>query len=159
MNRPGAKPAAQKDKSVKEPVKKTTEADTPQESNQDNAQNAAENINPEKLQIADEIADLLSKDDIIAAIKKFKPDSEEKTIVVEFVNSHIEFLNQIVGSDYKKGINRADVEIRDLISNVNMMLQSKDDYLFTSIVAHSPSHYRNIQKKYYANIKKEEGKK
>jgi hypothetical protein len=115
-----------------------------------------EKISTESLAVIEEIAELLSKEDIIAAIQKFKADSEEKKIAVEFANAHIQLLNQIVESDYKKGIVRTDVEIRDMISNVNSMLKKKDEYLFTTIVMHSPSHYRNIQKRFYAKIKKEE---
>ncbi len=113
-------------------------------------------INPEALAVTEEITELLGKEDIITAVQKFKADSEEKEIAVEFANSHIQFLNQIVESDYKKGIERTDVEIRDLLSNVNAMLNKRDKYLFTTMVTHSPSHYRSIQKRYYAEIKKEE---
>ncbi|MFH0976816.1 MAG: hypothetical protein V1874_13610 [Spirochaetota bacterium] len=153
MNRPGAKPPAQKEKPVKEPVKETAGTETG-----DNPQSSSDGISPEKLQITEEITELLSKEDIITAIKKFKADSEEKNIVAEFVNSHILFLNSVIESDYKKGINRSDAEIRDLVSNVNMMLRDKDEYLFTTIIAHCHLHYRNIQKKYYSKIKKEEEK-
>ena len=113
-------------------------------------------INPEALAVTEEITELLGNEDIITAVKKFKADSEEKEIAVEFANSHIQFLNQIVESDFKKGIERTDVEIRDLLSNVNAMLNKKDKYLFTTMVTHSPSHYKNIQKKYYSEIKKGE---
>jgi hypothetical protein len=113
-------------------------------------------INPEALAVTEEITELLGKEDIITAVQKFKADSEQKEIAVEFANSHIQFLNQIVESDYKKGIERTDVEIRDLLSNVNAMLNRRDKYLFTTMVTHSPSHYKNIQKKYYPEIKKKE---
>jgi hypothetical protein len=113
-------------------------------------------LNPERIIVIEEISDLFGNEDIITAVKNFKADSGEKEIAIEFANSHIQFLNGIIESDYKKGIARTDVEIRDIISNANVMLQKKDEYLFTTIITHSPAHYRNIQKKYYARIKKEE---
>lgn len=113
-------------------------------------------INPEALAVTEEITELLGKEDIITAVQKFKADSEGKEIALEFANSHIQFLNQIVESDYKKRLERTDVEIRDLLSNVNAMLNKRDKYLFTTMVTHSPSHYRSIQKKFHVKIKKEE---
>lgn len=111
-------------------------------------------ISPEALAVIEEITELFGKEDIVAAVRKFKADSEEKKIAVEFTNSHIQFINQVVESDYKKGIARTDVEIRDMLSHVNAMLRQKDEYLFTNMIMHCPSHYRNIQNKYYAKIKK-----
>ena len=102
---------------------------------------------PENLQIIEEITELLSNEDISTAVKNFKADSEGKEIALEFANSHILFLKEIVESDNKKAIERTDVEIRDLISHVNIMLKNKDEFLFTTMVIHSPSHYKNMQKK------------
>jgi hypothetical protein len=115
-----------------------------------------EKKSPEALAITEEIAELLGTEDIILALQKFKADSEEKKIAVEFANSHVNFLNQLIDSDYKKGISRTDVEIREMLSHVNSMLKKKDEYLFSTIITHSPLHYRNIQKKFYAKIKKED---
>jgi hypothetical protein len=112
--------------------------------------------NPEALAITEEISELLGTEDIILALQKFKADSEEKKIAVEFANSHINFLKQVIESDYKKEIVRSDVEIREMLSHVNSMLKKKNEYLFSTIITHSPIHYRNIQKKFYAKIKKEE---
>jgi hypothetical protein len=111
---------------------------------------------PEALAITEEISELLGTEDIILALQKFKADSEEKKIAVEFANSHINFLKQVIESDYKKKIVRSDVEIREMLSHVNSMLKKKNEYLFSTIITHSPIHYRNIQKKFYAKIKKEE---
>jgi hypothetical protein len=116
-------------------------------------------INPERLRIVEEITELFGNEDIILAVKKFKADSEEKQIAVEFAKSHVQFLTQQIESDYKKGIIRTDVEIRDVVSNVNAMLMKKDEYLFSTMITYSPAHYRNIQKKVYAQAKKKEEEK
>jgi len=107
----------------------------------------------------DEVIGLLGNDDIETALKKFKADSSEKEIARDFTNSHIQFLYQIVENDYKRGVARNDAEIRDLLSNVNMMLMKKDEYLFTTIIMHCPSHYRLTQKRFYEKMKKDEEKK
>jgi hypothetical protein len=156
MNQPEkSKQSNVSEKTVKESGQKKHAESQSDDNNSENSQDIKK-INAEALAVIEEIAELLSKEDIITAVQKFKADSEEKKIAVEFANSHIQLLNQIVESDYKKGIERTDVEIRDMISNLNAMLKKKDEYLFTTIVMHSPSHYRNIQKRFYAKIKKEE---
>jgi hypothetical protein len=124
--------------------------------NQNDPVNTSAELNPERLRVVEEISDLFGNEDIVMAVKKFKTDSEEKKIAVEFANSHIQFLNEIIESDHKKGIARKDVEIRDFISHANVLLQKKDEYLFTTIITHSPAHYRNIQKSYYSQLNKEE---
>lgn len=96
--------------------------------------------------ITEEITELLSNDNIVEAISKFETDSEEKEIAMEFVKSHILFLQEIVEKDYNKEKSRMDVEIRDLVSHVNMMLRKRDEYLFTAIIMNSPAHYKSIEK-------------
>jgi len=158
MNQPvnGRQPGSDK-KSVKETVHQKNEEIQNKEN--DSGKSAdAEKISPEVLAVTEEITDLLSKEDIVAEMQKFKADTEEKKIAVEFANSHVNFLKQAIESDYKKGISRTDVEIRDMLSHVNSMLKKRDEYLFSTIITNSPSHYRNIQKRFYAKIKKEEKK-
>ncbi len=121
-------------------------------------ENSEAELDFENLKVIEEISELFSNEDIVSAVKKFNADSEEKEIAAEFASSHIQFLNQIVESDYKKGIARNDAEIRDVVSYVNTMLLLKNEYLFTTIVTHSPLHYKNIQKKYNTRVKKEEKK-
>ena len=133
--------------------------DLPSDENNIDSSQDAEHINPEALAVTEEITELLSKENIVAAVQKFKADSEEKETAVEFTNAHIQFLSQIVESDYKHGVSRTDVEIRDLVSHVNMMLRKRDEYLFTTMIMHSPSHYRTIQNKFYSEMKKEENEK
>jgi hypothetical protein len=159
MNQPvnGRQPGPDK-KSVKEAINKENEEIQNKENNSGKSTDTGK-ISPEALAVTEELADLLSKEDIVAEIQKFKADTEEKKIAVEFANSHINFLKQAIESDYKKGISRTDVEIRDMLSHVNSMLKKRDEYLFYTIITNSPSHYRNIQKRFYAKIKKEEEKK
>ncbi len=104
-----------------------------------------------KALVMEEVTELLDNDNILKAIKSFETDSDEKKIALEFVNSHIQFLNEIVENDYKKGIVRQNVEIQDLVSHVNMMLRNRDEYIFTTMIVHSPSHYRCVQAEMYKN--------
>lgn len=124
-----------------------------------NESSGEEKENTQVLLVKEEIHDLLSNEDLIEAVKKFKADTSDKEIALEFANSHIQFLNEIVESDYKKGVTRTDVEIRDMVAHVNMMLQKRDAYIFTTMVAHTHFHYRHIQNKFYENIKKDESEK
>lgn len=124
-----------------------------------NESGGGEKENTQVLLVKEEIHDLLSNEDLVEAVKKFKADTSDKEIALEFANFHILFLNEIVESDYKKGVTRTDVEIRDMVAHVNMMLQKRDAYIFTTMVAHANSHYRHIQNKFYANIKKDESEK
>ncbi len=118
----------------------------------------SKNISPEKILIIEEISELLSSENITDAVSKFKADSEEKKIALEYSSSHIQFLNELIDNDSKKGITRTDVEIRDMVSHINLLLKSKDEFLFNTIVVNSPSHYKNIQKKYISKAKKTEDK-
>jgi len=58
----------------------------------------------------------------------------------------------IIEHDVEKSINRTDFEIRDLISHVNIMMKSKDEYTFNTMVMHSPSHYRNLLQAHLAKV-------
>ena len=155
MSKPGksTKPDAN-DKSAKASDEMNLDDLQSDENNTDGSQDA-EHINPEALAVTEEITELLSKEDIVGAVQKFKADSDEKEIAVEFTNAHIQFLGQIVESDYRHGVSRADVEIRDVVSHANIMLRKRDEYLFTTMIMHSPSHYRAIQNKFYSEIKKD----
>ncbi len=144
------------DKSVKKPaqVKETAEPDLSEHDdvlslNKDNEgpDNDRRKGSVEKLLVQEQVRELLSNEDIVSAVANFKADSEEQEIALDYANSHIQFLSQIVESDRNKGIVRSDVEIRDLVSHVNIMLKKKDEYLFITIVMYSPSHYREMQRK------------
>ncbi|MBN2039586.1 MAG: hypothetical protein JW864_06070 [Spirochaetes bacterium] len=102
------------------------------------------NKTPEKLHIIEEITDLLSNEKIANAVENFKADTEEKEIAVEFAKSHVLFIENLVDNDNKKGISRSEVEIRDVVSNANIMLKNKDEYLFSTMVFHSPLHYKSM---------------
>lgn len=144
------------DKSVKK--NSSDNGDTEQDSNENNdtvemnnsgidSGSVQEKTLADKLLVQEQLAELLQNDDIILAVANFKADSEEQEIALDYANSHIQFLTQIVESDRNKGVVRSDVEIRDLVSHVNLMLKKKDEYLFTTIVMYSPSHYREMQRK------------
>lgn len=98
-----------------------------------------------KLHVIEEISDLLSKDNILIVVDNYKADSEEKEIAIEFAISHVLFIEQIVINDNEKGIIRTDVEIRDLVAHTNILLKNENEYIFTAMVVHSPSHYKNIR--------------
>lgn len=55
-------------------------------------------------------------------------------------------MQEITAHDREKNIIRSDFEIKDLVSNVNMMLQKKNEYIFSTMVMKSPAHYKSIQK-------------
>lgn len=100
----------------------------------------------ERFAVIEEAAELLCSENIFRAIKTYKPDKKEKEIAAEFVKSYVQFINEIVSHDLEAVINRSDFEIKDLVAHVNSMMRKKDEYIFNSMVAHSPSHYRSIQK-------------
>lgn len=147
---------AQKKADTKITEKKIEDSDLNPVSNESTG---GEKENTQVLLVKEEIHDLLSNEDLVEAVKNFKADTSDKEIALEFANSHILFLNEIVESDYKKGVTRTDVEIRDMVAHVNMMLQKRDVYIFTTMVAHTHSHYRHIQNKFNANIKEDESDK
>ncbi len=159
MNQPGSRIQQGAQKKSQKEAGHTEKKDIKLEEGTSGVSTGSEKIDAAALAVTEEIAELLANDDIVIALQKFKSDSEEKKIASEFANSHIDFLKQVVEGDYKKQIARSDVEIRDMLSHVNSMLKKRDEYLFSTIITHCPSHYRNIQKKFYAKIKKEEGNK
>ncbi len=120
-----------------------------EEKNEDTPVTEDSELEHSKIVVTEEITELLDHEDILKTIKTFKLDSDEKKIAIEFVNSHIQFLKEIVENDYKKNIMRQNVEIQDLISHVNIMLKNRDEYLFTAMIVSSPSHYRCIQTELY----------
>ncbi len=106
-------------------------------------------VDVEKLIVIDEITELLDSDNIFHALETYDVDSEEKKTALEFVNSHIQFVREIVENDLKKGIQRRGIEIKDLLGNVNAMLKNRDEYLFTTLIIKSPFIYRHFQGEIY----------
>ena len=104
-----------------------------------------ENIDVKKLIVADEIMELLNNDDISKAMKSYKADTDEKKIALEYVNSHEQFIKELVDMDLKKNIQRKDIEIKDMVANANSMLKARDEIVFTSMILKSAAHYRHMQ--------------
>ena len=88
--------------------------------------------------------ELLGNSDILSAINKFKPDTEVKELALEFVQSYSTYVQELVAHDLNIKLNRSDIEVRDLISHVNIMMKKKYELAFNAIVLHSPAHYRSI---------------
>ena len=100
---------------------------------------------PNRMLVAEEAVTLLSSDNISKAINSYKADTPEKEIALEFVNSHYQFMQELVKHDLGRKLGRTDFEIKDLVSHVNIMMKNKDEYIFTTMVIHSPSHYHLVQ--------------
>lgn len=100
---------------------------------------------PDKDIVAFEANEILGADDVMRKLKSFKADTREKEIAVDFVQSYVNFMEELVDHDLQINLNRNNVEIRDLVSHVNSMMKEKSEYIFTTMVLHSPAHYRNIQ--------------
>ncbi len=111
--------------------------------------------NPNRVLVAEEAVTLLSTDDISKAINTFKADTPEKEIALEFVKSHYQFMQELVKNDLERKLGRTDFEIKDLVAHVNIMMKNKDEYIFTTMVIHSPSHYHLVQQQ----IIKQQGEK
>ncbi|TAL38816.1 MAG: hypothetical protein EPN93_03555 [Spirochaetes bacterium] len=105
-----------------------------------------EPLNPDRNAVAREARALLEQENINAAVRDFKADSEEKKLALEFINGHMQFMRETVENDRKNGLLRKDLEIRDLVSHINMMLKHRDEGLFFTLVKMSPVHYKAVNK-------------
>jgi hypothetical protein len=101
---------------------------------------------PDQQAVAEEAASLLSNENILAALKSYDADSPAKETAAEYVRSYTQFMNDIVSEDMKRGLQRSDAEIRDLVGNVNMMLKERNEDMFVTILHRCPAHYRSVQK-------------
>jgi len=106
-----------------------------------------DNNDNNRMIVAEITVEILNNEAIEKALAALKGESEEEKMSIEFIKSYLQFLKQIVENDLKKGINRSDIEIKDLISNVNEMLREKDNYIFTTMVINSANHYKSIKDK------------
>lgn len=100
---------------------------------------------PNRILVAEEAVSLLSSENITVAMNKYKSDTPEKEIALEFVNAHYQFMQELVKNDLGRKLGRSDFEIKDLVSHVNVMMKNKDEYIFITMVIHSPVHYHLIQ--------------
>lgn len=108
---------------------------------------------PNNIIVAEEATEILNNENIINTLKKYKADTKEKEIALEYAKSHIQCIRGLVESDIKNSIYRKDIEIRDIISHLNMMLKKKDEYIFSTMVINSPSHYRTITEDIIKTVK------
>jgi len=106
-----------------------------------------DNNNNDRMRVAGITVGILNNEAIEKALTALKGESEEEKMAIEFINSYLQFLKQIVENDLKKGINRSGIEIKDLISNANVLLREKDNYIFTTMVINSANHYKSIKDK------------
>jgi len=97
------------------------------------------------LEVIDISLELLSSQDIFAALQTFKSVGEAGEIASEFIRSYAHYIRELVDHDIKAKLIRTDIEIRDLISHVNIMMKKKYETPFTAMAMHSPAHYRTIQ--------------
>lgn len=102
--------------------------------------------NPDQFTVSEKASALLSHDNILSVLQSFNAATQEEELAVEFVRSYAQFMQEITAHDREKSIIRSDFEIKDLVSNVNMMLQKKNEYIFSTMVMKSPAHYKSIQK-------------
>lgn len=114
---------------------------------------------PGRALVIDEVSAILTSDNIVKALANYKADTPEKEHAIEFVKAHYNFIQEIVTNDIQRKIVRSDFEIKDLVSHVNALMQHKDEYIFTTLVVHSPKHYQQVQKAVLQEINKEEKEK
>jgi hypothetical protein len=101
---------------------------------------------PDRARVSEESAALLQNENILSALKSFSATSPEMEIAAEFVNAHVQFVQDVVANDIQHNVLRSDIEIMDLTAHVNILLKQKDETIFKAMVNHSPSHYKAIQK-------------
>lgn len=114
---------------------------------------------PERILVMDEISSILTSDNIVKALANYKANTPEKEYAIEFVKAHYNFIQEIVTNDIQRKIVRSDFEIKDLVAHVNALMQHKDEYIFTTLVVHSPKHYQQVQKAVLQEMNKEEKEK
>lgn len=105
--------------------------------------------------VIDHVVNFLNNNDVSSLMEITEADSAEKQIALEFVKSYVQFLRELVEYDFKKNLIRSDVEIRDLISHVNIMMKKRYEEAFMAMVLQSVSHYRNMQARILAEEQQE----
>jgi len=114
---------------------------------------------PERILVMDEIASIVTSDNIVKALANYKADTPEKEHAIEFVKAHYNFIKEIVTNDINRKVVRSDFEIKDLVAHVNALMQHKDEYIFTTLVVNSPKHYQQVQKEVLQEMSKEDKEK
>jgi hypothetical protein len=108
--------------------------------------------------VIDLAVELLGNSDILTAVTNFNSDTNEKELALEFVKSYALYIQELVAHDFNLKLNRSDIEIRDLVSHVNIMMKKKYEPAFNAIALHSPAHYRSIQNSILAGSDDSAGK-
>jgi hypothetical protein len=85
---------------------------------------------------------LLDSSDVVASTESLKTDTAEKEIAVEYVRGYTNFIKDIADTDIKRGLSRADFEVRELVGHINAMLKTKHPDVFMKMVLNSPKHYK-----------------
>jgi hypothetical protein len=105
--------------------------------------------------VIDHAIELLNNDDVSAILDAATSNDSEKQIALEFVKSYVQFLQELVEHDLSAKLMRSDIEVRDLISHVNIMMKKKYEAPFTAMVFHSAQHYRSMQARILAKPEEE----
>ncbi|MCX7677973.1 MAG: hypothetical protein N2316_02025 [Spirochaetes bacterium] len=114
-----------------------------------------EKISADESTVINYVEELLAQDDITATNDIAGSENSEKQIALEFIKSYVQFLQELVENDLKNNLIRSDVEIRDLISHVNIMMKKRYETPFIVMVRYSVSHYRNMQSRLLAELGKD----
>lgn len=104
-----------------------------------------ENKPLDEASVIEHAIELLNNDDVSVIIDAAGSENAEKQIAVEFVKSYVQFLQELVEHDLSSNLIRTDIEVRDLISHVNIMMKKKYEAPFTAMVLHSALHYRSMR--------------
>lgn len=89
---------------------------------------------------------LLDKDSLFSALSSFKATTTEREIAAEYVKAYAFFLKDIAETDTKRGLKRADYEIRELVGHINAMLKQKQPDIFMKMLMMCPKHYAVLMK-------------
>ncbi len=114
-----------------------------------------QNKPPEEASVIEHVIELLNNDDVSTIIEAADSGDSEKQIAIEFVQSYVQFLQELVEHDLSANLIRTDIEVRDLISHVNIMMKKKYEAPFMAMMLHSASHYRSMQAKLLSESNKE----
>ena len=99
---------------------------------------------PDIKQAIRETLSLLDNENITTSAAALKTDTPEKEIAAEYVSAYSQFIKDIAEIDTKRGVTRADYEIRELVGHVNAMLKRKYDDIFMKMLLMCPKHYKSF---------------
>jgi hypothetical protein len=87
---------------------------------------------------------LLDSDDVVKTTDSLKIDSPEKEIAVEYVRGYTNFIKDLVETDIKRSLVRADFEVREHVGHINAMLKVNHPDVFMKMILNSPKHYKTM---------------